>query len=179
MHQSIELLHHTKGRSRFSVPHHFLNRTKELLQNFEPSKTVQINPFTKNITVHYNSDLDELLNYLHKHKVSASLRKNVLKTSDVQQVTRKEENLGDHLRKKITSLNKAVEEKSAGQITLKGVVLITLVGLGIYQIVKNRKILPAGLNLLMFAGNLLMKTGDLPLTEDIPEFDPHMKVSLH
>jgi hypothetical protein len=124
--------HHTDRRVRLRIPSKrgnaaFFSDAKTKLAQLQPFDTIEVNPLTGSILLcHEAIDIDRLMDFAEEKEVFS-----------INQVSRTAAPLAEKIAEPIADINRFIDRLSGGELDLPGVIFLSLLGFGLYEILRG------------------------------------------
>ncbi|MGA2192354.1 MAG: HMA2 domain-containing protein [Nitrospirota bacterium] len=147
--------HTSKGRIRFKVPSkkgdaRFFVSVKEKLEKSDKVATIEVNPVTGSILVTHNTDDDSIIKLAEAGKT--------FKVDIINKPGRpKHPPVSRDMLHGFKGLDEKLKSATGGELDLPSVAFLTLLGIGIYQIIKGNFAAPAWYTAFWYALNIFLK----------------------
>jgi Heavy metal associated domain 2 len=143
--------HQTSNRIRLRIPAkkrnpEYFSRLREELRHCPGVLKVEPNVVTGSVLIHHRSEPQVVIEYAEERQLfSASPR------GDPKLLPAR---LSDRLSRPFAKLDQSLGDLTRGEIGLSEVALLSLVGLGLFQMFLKKRVLPDGVTLLWYATSL-------------------------
>jgi hypothetical protein len=150
MSPKAKISHQTSSRLRLRIPAKrrdaaYFSALQEELSHCPGVLKVELNPLTGSVLVHHRSAAQALVDYAEERQLfSAGTEENPKAPPNP---------ISDRLSRQFAKVNQSLGDLTRGEIGLSDVALLSLIGLGLFQIFK-KKILPEAVTLLWYATSL-------------------------
>lgn len=152
----LEVKSSLPGRIRFFSPylkcgHTLASQAEQQIRRLTPITHVSVNTTTGSLLVCYQADT------IQPHLLQAALLKLLGLDESAEQMSHSV--IGKQCRNIADSLSQAVAEKTGGLLDLDFLLAATLIGMGLYRVIKQPNVLPNGYTMLRWGTNQLFKGG--------------------
>lgn len=148
------LSHKVSGRIRLKIPSkkgdsQYFESLKEQLYGFSGIKIVEINPMLGSVLIIHTSDVERIAEHAQKNSLFSlrSFKPNLT-------------NLHYRVSEAFKDINKKIKGITGGDIDIAGLVFLSLLGLGIYQIMRGNFAAPAWYTAFWYAFDIFLKSGN-------------------
>lgn len=148
------LSHRISGRARLRIPSkkrdfYYFRSLKEHMSECRGIETIEVNPVSGSILIVHASDIDKIAEYARDRNIF-NLKNDTPDPADIHYT----------VSKAFKDINRKIKGITGGGMDIASTAFLTLLGLGVYQIIRGNFAAPAWYTAFWYALNIFLKSGN-------------------